>query len=111
MGRFDKFAKEAGDDVTPVPLEKKHIGRKSVKTPVKKPEAVPTKSIKIKELNYDQLGLLKAVGQGSYVELLDKAVTQYLEKFLKDNPQYQSMFSEIDQRAENPDQMSIEDYL
>ena len=109
MGRFDKFKNEAGNGIDPVSLEKKHVGRQTKS--VRKAETEPTKSIKIKQRNYDQLGLLKGVGQGSYVEILDKAVQQYIGDFLQDNPQYQAMFSAIEQRSENPDQMTIEDYL
>ncbi|GAK31324.1 hypothetical protein WOSG25_090210 [Weissella oryzae SG25] len=111
MGRFDKFKEAAGSNVEPISLDKKHVGRTNTKTKSAKVEAVPTKSIKIKARNYDQLGLLKVAGQGSYVELLDKAVTEFVDEFLTDNPEYQAMFSKIDNDLENPNQMSIEDFL
>lgn len=81
MGKFSRFSNENTVDSTPAVL--KHDSK-----PIKKD--VKVKSIKIKELNYKQLAILKATTGTSYIELLDLAVSM-----LADEPQYQKIIDSI----------------
>ncbi|CUW04843.1 MULTISPECIES: hypothetical protein [Leuconostoc] len=74
MGKFSRFSNETMTDTEPTVL--KHVVPPVIKD-------TKFKSIKIKEKNYKQLALLKAITGTSYIELFDLAVSR-----LVDEPEY-----------------------
>lgn len=101
MGRFDKFAENAGEEIKPVAISKKQIIKKSDKT----------KSIKIRQETYDKVAVLKTSGAGSLLHLLDEAVDLLVEERIELRPELAILLSAIEEMSENPNQTTIEDYL